>query len=62
MNTTKHRNPLDVTRRASPAKRARAADAERAARTMLQDEVRARRDQERAMLAFALAKAELPAA
>jgi hypothetical protein len=61
MNTTKHRKQLDIARRASPARRALAEDAARTARMVLQDEVRARLDQECAMIAFGLAKAELPA-
>ena len=61
MNKTKHRKQSDVARRGSLARLARSADAARDARTLLQDEVRARRDQERAMLAFGMARAELPA-
>jgi hypothetical protein len=54
MNKT-NRKQLDVTRRGSLARVACSADAARAARRLLQDEVRARLDQERAMRALGLA-------
>src|SRR3954468_20477923 len=54
MNKT-NRKQLDVTRRGSLARVACSADAARAARRLLQDEVRARLDQERAMRASGLA-------
>lgn len=53
MNTTKYHKQLDGAHRATLARRARDADTARVARTLLQAEVRARLDQERAMLAFA---------
>jgi hypothetical protein len=61
MHETKQRKQSDVARRGSLTRLAHSADAERAALMLLQDEVRARRDQERAMPAFGLDRAERPA-
>lgn len=59
MNTIKQTKQSNVAHRASLASRARSADATRAARMVLQDEVLARLDQERAMRALGLPKTEL---
>lgn len=61
MNTTKQRKQSNVAQRASLDSRAHDADAARAARMVLQDEVLERLDQERAMRALGLANTDLRA-